>query len=203
MDLAKTTARWDEKHLSFGIDAFCIRDLTVNLSNHPQTYEATLALPDDVLWSGCVRCCQVRCQGLIDQSHRYGRPQAACPKPAGSHDKTTWTAICFEHKTQYLLIRAPYTRIVVFWHISNIPPWLRRVKLVVIPQQYLWNIAIQLAVGCYNSWANLRCSGCYPLGEKLLWNRSIMDLVGWDCSPLTSMLKLKEGNHGITKLSLK
>ena len=27
--------------------------------------------------------------------------------------------------------------------------------------------------GCYNSWANLRCSGCYPLGEKLLWNRSI------------------------------
>ena len=27
----------------------------------------------------------------------------------------------FEHKTQYILIRAPYTRIVVFWHISNIP----------------------------------------------------------------------------------
>ena len=26
----------------------------------------------------------------------------------------------FEHKTQYLLIRAPYTRIVVCGHISNI-----------------------------------------------------------------------------------
>ena len=107
----------------------------------------------------------------IDQSHRYGRPQAACRKPAGSYDKTTRTAICFEHKTQYLLIRAPYTRIVVFWHISNIPPWFRRVKLVVIPprfilQQYLWNIAIQPAVGCYNSWANLRSSGCYPLGKN-------------------------------------
>ena len=37
----------------------------------------------------------------------------------------------------------------------------------------MWNIAIQPAVGCYNSWANLRCLGCYPLGEKLLWNRSI------------------------------
>ena len=37
----------------------------------------------------------------------------------------------------------------------------------------MWNIAIQPAVSCYNSWANLRCSGCYPLGEKLLWNRSI------------------------------
>ena len=41
-----------------------------------------------------------------------------------SCDKTTRTAICFEHKTQYLLIRAPYTRIVVFWHISKIPPMI-------------------------------------------------------------------------------
>ena len=38
----------------------------------------------------------------IDQSHRYGRPQAACREPAGSNDKTTRTAICFEHKMQYL-----------------------------------------------------------------------------------------------------
>ena len=30
----------------------------------------------------------------------------------------------------------------------------------------MWNIAIQPAVGCYNSWANLQCSGCYPLGEN-------------------------------------
>ena len=57
----------------------------------------------------------------VDQSHRYGRHHAACREPAGSYDKTTRTAICFEHKTQYLLIRAPCTRIVVFWHISNIP----------------------------------------------------------------------------------
>ena len=60
----------------------------------------------------------------IDQYHRYGGHQAACREPAGSYDKTTWTAICFEHKTQYLLIRAPYIHIVVFWHISNIPPMI-------------------------------------------------------------------------------
>ena len=60
----------------------------------------------------------------IDQSHRYGHHQAACHEPAGSYDKTTRPAICFEHKTQYLLIRAPYTRIVVFWHISNMPPMI-------------------------------------------------------------------------------
>ena len=67
--------------------------------------------------------------GRIDQSHRYGRPQAACREPAGSYDKTTRTAICFEHKTQYLLIRAPYTRIVVFWHISNIPPMISQSQI--------------------------------------------------------------------------
>ena len=62
-------------------------------------------------------------------SHRYGRHQAACREPAGSYDKTTRTAICFEHKTQYLLIRAPYTRIVVFWHISNIPPMISQSQI--------------------------------------------------------------------------
>ena len=65
----------------------------------------------------------------IDQSHRYGRHQVACPEPEGSYDKTTRTAICFEHKTQYLLIRAPYTRIVVFWHISNIPPMISQSQI--------------------------------------------------------------------------
>ena len=65
----------------------------------------------------------------LDKSHRYGRHQAACRKPAGSYNKTTWTAICFEHKTQYLLIRAPYTSIVVFWHISNILPMISQSQI--------------------------------------------------------------------------
>ena len=65
----------------------------------------------------------------IDQSHRYGHPQAACLEPAGSYDKTTRTAICFEHKTQYLLIHAPYTRIVVFWYISNIAPMISQSQI--------------------------------------------------------------------------
>ena len=33
---------------------------------------------------------------------QIGRHQAAGREPAGSYDKTTRTAICFEHKTQYL-----------------------------------------------------------------------------------------------------
>ena len=59
------------------------------------------------------------------------------------------------------------------------PRWFRRVKFVVIPprfvlQQYLWNIVIQPTVGCYNSWANLRCSSCSPLEEKSLWTGTII-----------------------------
>ena len=50
------------------------------------------------------------------------------------------------------------------------PQWFRRVKFVLIPprfvqQQYLLNIVIQPAVGCYNWWANIQCSGLSPLGE--------------------------------------
>ena len=70
-----------------------------------------------ISFSGNVKIC-------LDQSHRCGHRQAACREPVRSYDKTTRTAICFEHKTQYLLIRAPYTRIVVFWHISKIPPMI-------------------------------------------------------------------------------
>ena len=70
-----------------------------------------------------------------------------------------------------ILIHAPYTRIGVFWHIGNTPKWFRRFKFIIIPpcfveQQYLWNIAIKLAVGCYNLWSNIPCLGCSPLGEN-------------------------------------
>ena len=30
---------------------------------------------------------------------------------------------------QYLLIRAPHTRIMVFWHISNIPPMISQSQI--------------------------------------------------------------------------
>ena len=66
---------------------------------------------------------------IIDPSHRCGHPQASCRETAGSFDKTTRAAICFEHKPQYILIRAPYTRIVVFWHISNIPPMISQSQI--------------------------------------------------------------------------
>ena len=53
-------------------------------------------------------------------------PLVACREPEGK----LWQLckvlqyMIIEHKTQYLLIRAPYTRIVVFWHIGNVPPMM-------------------------------------------------------------------------------
>ena len=110
-------------------------------------------------------------------------PLAACRESTGKLWQLCKVLYVFEHKTQYLLIQASYTRIVVFWHIGNqitYPRWFRRVKFVVIPprfvwQQYLWNIAIQPAVGRYNSWANLRCSSCSLLGEKNLCEMGLLN----------------------------
>ena len=88
----------------------------------------------------------------VDQSHRFGRHQAACREPAGSYDKTTRTAICFEHKMQYLLIRAPYTRIVVFWHISDILPMISLSQISCITPTFC--IAAVFVKYCYttSSW---------------------------------------------------
>ena len=49
-------------------------------------------------------------------------PLSACREPAGKLWQLCKVLNVFEHKTQYLLIHAPFTRIVVFWHIGNVPP---------------------------------------------------------------------------------
>ena len=121
----------------------------------------------------------------INQSHRYGRPQATCREQAGSYDKTTRTAICFEHKTQYLLIRAPYTRIVVFWHISNIPPMISQSQISCnTPRLYSSNFCEillynrQLVVITHKLIKGVRAA---IRGGKWLWKRSIRWYGGWLC----------------------
>ena len=56
-------------------------------------------------------------------------PLAGCREPAGKlwqlcYDNCARCYMLFEHKTQYILIHAPFTRIVVFWHIGNVPPMI-------------------------------------------------------------------------------
>ena len=59
------------------------------------------------------------CNRLVSQMQAN---LAAYRKPAGKLWQLCKVLYVFEHKMQYLLIHAPYTRIVVFWHISNITP---------------------------------------------------------------------------------
>ena len=47
-------------------------------------------------------------------------PLAACRKPAGELWQLCKVLYVFEHKIQYVLIHAPFTHIVVFWHIGNV-----------------------------------------------------------------------------------
>ena len=58
------------------------------------------------------------------------------------------------------------------------PPWI-------VWQQYLWNIALQPSVGCYNVWANLHYSGCSPSGEK---NHCETGLIKWVSDALINSL---------------
>ena len=51
-------------------------------------------------------------------------PLTACREIALDYNTLPKLLYVFEHKTWYVLIHAPYTRIVVFWHISNIPPMI-------------------------------------------------------------------------------
>ena len=48
-------------------------------------------------------------------------PLVACRQPAGKLWQLCKVLYVFEHKTQYILIHALFTRIVVFWHIGNVP----------------------------------------------------------------------------------
>ena len=51
-------------------------------------------------------------------------PLAACREPAGKLWQLWDVLYVFEHKTQYLLIHAPFTRNVACGHIDNVPPMI-------------------------------------------------------------------------------
>ena len=143
-------------------------------------------------------------------------PLAACCKLPGSYNKLLMVLYVVEHKTQHLLIHVPSTRIVAFWHIYNTPQRFRKVIFVIVTQcfvkqQHLWNIAIQPEVGCCNVWANTRCLGCSPLGEKIIvkqdyslthWGRvtqicvSKLTIIGSDNGLLLG--RLENGGHFVS-----
>ena len=49
-------------------------------------------------------------------------PLVACREPSGKLRQPHKVLYIFKQKTQYFLSDAPFTHIVVFWHIKNMPP---------------------------------------------------------------------------------
>ena len=98
----------------------------------------------------------------------------ACREPTGKLWQLCKVLYVFEHKNAIYFNPCSIYPHCYFDTSVTYLQWFRRVKFVLIPprfvqQQYLWNIATQPAVGCYNSWANVRYSGCSLLGEISLW----------------------------------
>ena len=102
----------------------------------------------------------------------FQMPLAACRESAGKLWELCKVLYVLNRKRNIML------HIPALWYFDTsvtYPQRFRWVKFVLIvprfvQQQYLWNIAIQPPVGCYNSWTNIRCSDCSPLGEISLWN---------------------------------
>ena len=86
---------------------------------------------------------------------------------SGNLWQTAWGVLCL-HETQYILIHAPYTRIVVFHHQICYNDNNDDVFITAIFVKYC-----STTVSFYNVWANLCCSGCSPIGENSLWNGTI------------------------------
>ena len=61
-------------------------------------------------------------------------PLAACRELAVDYNILSELLYVFEHKTQNILIYAPYA-FVVFWHVRNIPQWF--VIFVIIPPWFV------------------------------------------------------------------
>ena len=53
-----------------------------------------------------------------------GATLAASREPAGKLWQLCMVLYVFEQKTQYLLIHAQFTHIVIFRHIGNVPPMI-------------------------------------------------------------------------------
>ena len=79
---------------------------------------------------------------------------AACRELALDYNTHPKLLHVFEHKMKYVLIHAPYTRIVIFWHISNIPPMISE-------SQICCNIATFCIIAIFVKY-------CYTTGSWLL-----------------------------------
>ena len=56
-------------------------------------------------------------------------PLATHREPGGIQNKSLNMLYVFEHKMLWILIHAPHTRTMAFWHIGNKPPMISQSKM--------------------------------------------------------------------------
>ena len=64
-------------------------------------------------------------------------PLAVRREPAGVQNSSPSVLYGFEHKTKNILIHAPHTHNVAFWHIGNIPLRISWVQFVIGPPYFM------------------------------------------------------------------
>ena len=80
-------------------------------------------------------------------------PLAACREPAGVQNRQQSVLYVFECRSKNILIHAPNTRIVAFWHINIIPP-------MVLYSQICYNTPISYMAAIFVKY-------CYTTGSWL------------------------------------
>ena len=110
-----------QRPVTLSFDVFF--DLWLNKRLSKQSWGRWLEMPSCSLWHHCneFTCAKnlMHYNWLVSQ---MWAPLAACREPAGKLRQLYKVLYVFEHKMQYLLIHVPFSRIVVFWHIGNVPP---------------------------------------------------------------------------------
>ena len=126
----------------------------------------------------------IRLSTIIIYSFTDAGHPSGLPRISKEVMKLCKVSYVFEHKMQYLLIHAPFTLIVVFWHIGNEPAMILYSQICCSTATFciaaiFVKYCYTTSRGCYNPWANLWCWSCSPLGEKSLWNGTFPILVRW------------------------
>ena len=112
------------QHIIFKIHTFCILVYTFG-GVHQATFQSNICYQLMGIWIQST--CEFNSKAYMEyvrNTNKTSFTDADAPSGLSWTNREVMTTVqgVFEHKTQYILIHAPFTRIVVIWYIGNVPP---------------------------------------------------------------------------------